>query len=137
MNKDTLVGELLGAFEQAFDFNNEMQYDATFDDEFESLPPREVAVKLSGERKNKIRASWASALIVKVFRKVVGFHFLHSGLTSIWMPLGKMDYINLGYGFFLIKFSLKEDHTRVLKGGSRFVGGHYLSIRGLEPNFRP
>ena len=72
---------------------------------------------------------------MKAFGKSVGFHFLHS-LTSMWKPSGKIDCIDLGYGFFLIKFSLKEDHARVLKGGPWFVGGHYLSIRGWEPNFR-
>ena len=128
--KETLIGELPGAFEQAFDFNHEMEFDATSDDEFDNLPPGEVVVKLSGERKNKIRASWSRALIVKVFGKSVGFHFLHSRLTSMWKPSGKMDCIDLGYGFFLIKFSLKEDHARVFKGGPWFVGGHYLSIRG-------
>lgn len=135
--KESLVGELPGAFEQAFDFNHEMEFDVTSDDKFENLPPGEVAVKLSGERKNKIRASWSRALIVKVFGKSVGFHFLRSRLTSMWKPLGKMDCIDLGYGFFFIEFSLKKDHARVLKGGPWFVGGHYLSIRGWEPNFRP
>ena len=76
--KESLVGELPGAFEQAFDFNHEMDFDAISDDEFENLPPGEVAVKLFGERKNKIRASWTRALIVKAFGKSVGFHFLHS-----------------------------------------------------------
>ena len=135
--KDTLVGELPGAFEQAFDFNNEMEYDATSDDKFENLPPGEVVVKLSGERKNKIRALWATALIVKVFGKTMGFHFLHLRLISMWKPSGKMDCIDRGHGFFLIKFSLKEDHTKVLKGGPWFVGGHYLSIKEWKPNFRP
>ena len=134
--KDTFVGELPGAFEQAFDFNNEMEYDATSNDKFENLPPGEIAVKLSGERKNKIKDSWASALIVKVFGKTMGFHFLHSRQISMWKPLGKMDCIDLGHGFFLIKFSLNEDHTKVLKGGPWFVVGHYLSIRGWELNFR-
>ena len=135
--KETLVGELPSAFEQVFYFNHEMEFNAISDEEFENLPPGEVAVKLSEERKNKIRASWSNALIVKVFGKVVGFHFLHSRLTNMWKPSGKMDCIDLGYGFFLIKLSLKEDHARVLKGGPWFVGGHYLSIRGWEPNFRP
>ena len=115
--KETLVGELPGAFEQAFDFNQEMEFDATSDDEFENLPPGEVAIKLSGERKNKIKASWSRAFIVKVFGKAVGFHFLHSRLIGMWKPSRKMDCIDLGYGFFLIKFSLQEDHDRVLKGG--------------------
>ena len=48
-----------------------------------------------------------------------------------------MDYIDLGHDFFLIKLSLKEDHSKVLKGGPWLIGGHYLSIRGWEQYFRP
>lgn len=54
--KDSLMGEILGAFDD--------------------LPPGEVAVKLSGDRKSKIKASWSSALIMKVFGRTVGYHFL-------------------------------------------------------------
>lgn len=39
--------------------------------------------------------------------------------------------------FFLVRFSLKEDYERVLKDGPWFIGGHYLSIRNWEPNFKP
>lgn len=112
-----------------------MEYEALSDDEFKNLPLGDVAVKLSGERKNKIRASWANALIVKAFGKIVGYFFLKSRLTSMWKPLGKMKCIDLGNDFFLIKFSF-EDHAKVLKGGPWFVGRHYLSIRGWEPNFK-
>ena len=48
-----------------------------------------------------------------------------------------MAYIALGHDFFLIRFSLKEDHSRVLRNGPWFVGGHYLSIRRWEANFKP
>ena len=51
--KETTVGELPGAF----DFNNMMEYEAISDDEFEGLPLGQVAIKLSRERKNKIKAS--------------------------------------------------------------------------------
>lgn len=44
--------------------------------------------------------------------------------------------ITLGNDFFLIRFSFKEDHLRVLKNGLWFVVGHYLSIRRWEPNFQ-
>lgn len=56
---------------------------------------------------------------------------------SLWKPSGRMDCVNLEKGFFLIRFSLKEDYERVLKDGPWFVGGHYLSIRNWEPNFKP
>ena len=47
-----------------------------------------------------------------------------------------MECIDLGNEFFLIRFSIVEDRARVLKAGPWFVGGHYLSIRCWEPNFR-
>ncbi|KAK9991877.1 hypothetical protein SO802_026862 [Lithocarpus litseifolius] len=47
-----------------------------------------------------------------------------------------MECVNFGQGFFLIRFLMKEDYVRVLKGGPWFIGGHYLSIRHWEPNFK-
>lgn len=36
-----------------------------------------------------------------------------------------------------MKFELVEDFDNVLKGGPWFIGGHYLTIRAWEPNFKP
>ena len=55
----------------------------------------------------------------------------------MWKPTSKMDCIALGQDFFLIRFTLNEDHSKVLRTGPWFVGGHYLSIQRWEPNFRP
>ena len=134
--KKKLVGEIPGAFKQAFDFESNMEIEIESDDEFTDLPSGEVAVKLSGERKGKVCAPWANALIVKVFDKNVGYHFLHSKLLGMWKLIGKMDCMDLGHDFFLIKFLVKEDHSKGFRGGSWFVGGHYLSIHYWEPNFR-
>ena len=113
-----------------------METEIKSNDEFTDLPPSEVAMKLSGERKGKMCAPWANAPIDKVFDKNVGYHFLHSKLLGMWKLIGKMDYVDLGHDFFLIKFSVKEDHSKGFRGGSWFVGGHYLSIHYWEPNFR-
>lgn len=43
-------------------------------EEEDGLLPGEVVVKLYGVGKAMIRASWNSALIVKVFGKMVGYH---------------------------------------------------------------
>ena len=102
--KEKLVGEIPGAFEQAFDFESNMETKIKSDDEFTDLPSGELAVKLSRKRKGKMRAPWANALIVKVFGKNVGYHFLHSKLLGMWKLIGKMDYMDLGHNFFLIKF---------------------------------
>ena len=47
-----------------------------------------------------------------------------------------MDCIDLGLDYFLIKFDLKEDVDRVLKGGPWFVGQQFLAIRQWELDFR-
>ena len=45
--------------------------------------------------------------------------------------------MDLGNGFYSIRFSLKEDMDAVLEKGSWFIGGHFLSIRPWEPSFKP
>ena len=77
------------AFEQAFSFGHTMDTKAESDDEFLELPIGEKAVKFSGSTKMRIRKPWLDALIVKVFRKTVGYHFLHSRITSMWKPMGE------------------------------------------------
>ena len=36
-----------------------------------------------------------------------------------------------------IKLYLKDDYVKILSGGPWFVSGHFLSIRGWVPNFKP
>nr|POE60755.1 hypothetical protein CFP56_44114 [Quercus suber]POF16126.1 hypothetical protein CFP56_15617 [Quercus suber] len=95
-----------------------------------------VAVKFSKEFKQHIRDPWARALIVKVYGKSVGFHFLQSKLISLWKPAGRMDCVNLGNRFFLVRLSLKEDFENVLKKCPWLIGEHFLSLWPREPNFR-
>lgn len=52
-------------------------------DEFYEPPLGEKVVRFSGNMKTKIRALWVNALIVKVFGKTVGYHFLHSRILSL------------------------------------------------------
>ena len=135
--KDKLVGEIPGAITQAFNFGDLMEDDVKSDKEVEMLRQGLVAVKFSKEFKQHIRDPWTRALIVKVYGKSVGFHFLQSKLLSLWKLAGRMDCVNLGNGFFLVRLSLKEDFENILKKGPWFIGGHFLSLRPWEPDFRP
>lgn len=67
----------------------------------------------------------------------VGFNFLHSKLLFLWKPVGRLDCVDLGHGFFLTRLSLKEDYESILKRGPWFISEHFLSIRPWEPDFRP
>ena len=135
--KDKLVGEILGAFTQAFSFGELMEDDAESDEEVDNLRAGLVVVKFSKDLKQRIRTPWSKALIVKVYGRAVGLNFLHSKLLSLWKPAGRLDCVDLEHGFFLTRFSLKDDFETILKKGPWFIGEHFLSIRPWEPNFHP
>ena len=44
--------------------------------------------------------------------------------------------IDLGYDFFLVKFSTLEDYQKDLEQGQWIVGENYLSVRKWEPEFQ-
>ena len=48
----------------------------------------------------------------------------------------KMDCVNLGRDFFLIRFSSTKDYDHVLCGGPWFIGEQFLAIMLWEPYFK-
>ena len=135
--KDKVVGEIPGAYTQAFNFGDIMEDDEESDDEVEALREGLVAVKFPRELKQKIRFLWARALIVKVYRRLIGLNYIQTRLLALWKPTGRLDCVDLGYGFFLTRLTLKEDFENVLQKGPWFIGEHFLSIRPWEPDFKP
>ena len=135
--RDRLVGAIPGAYEQAFGFASSVHGDGEMDEDAADLREGCVAIGLSREEKQRIRAPWALSIIVKTFGRKVGFMFLSSKVRALWNPLGRMDCIDIGHDYFLLKFELQSDLDNVLKGGPWFVGQHFLAIRQWEPDFRP
>ncbi|XP_030934168.1 uncharacterized protein LOC115959762 [Quercus lobata] len=133
--KDSLVGDIPGAYEQAFKFNKEWEEGYESEDDMEPLTEGMAEVKLSKETKARIRAPWLKALIVKVYGRSVGFHYLTFKLNALWKPTAKMDCVTMGKGFFLIRFSSSDDFDVVLRGGPWFLGEYFLAIKPWEPYF--
>ena len=103
------------------------------DDELEDLVEGMVDVRLSKETKSHIRAPWAKALIVKVYGRTVGYNYLTFKLNTLWKPIAKMDCVDLGKDYFLIKFSENSDYDKVRPW---FTGEHFLAIKPWEPYFK-
>nr|POF06079.1 hypothetical protein CFP56_38220 [Quercus suber] len=134
--RDTLMGEIPSAYEQAFSFERNWDDIDESHTNLEPLIEGMVEVKLSKETFSHIRAPWAKALIVKVYGRTVGFNYLTFKINALWKPLAKLDCVNLGKDFFLIRFSSSDDYDKVLKGGPWFVGEHFLAIKRWEPYFK-
>ena len=113
--KESLVGEMPGAYEQAYVTDYEMEAEVDSDDEESNPKAGVIAMNLPGERKASIRAKWTKALIVKVVGRTLGYQFLFSKLMALWKPSGRLDCIALGKDFFLTRFSLKEDYAKCFR----------------------
>lgn len=123
-----MVGDIPGAYVQAFNFTEQMEADEDSDSETSDLRDGLIAIKFSKEFKSRIRSPWSKPLIVKVYGRSVGFSFLHGRLLSLWKPVGKIDCVDLDKEFFLVRFSTREDCEVVLRN-PWFIGENFLSIR--------
>ena len=115
--KDSLLGDIPSAYAQAFRFERVDEPKMELDTKLDELVEGMVDVKLSQETKSRMRAPWTKALIVKVYGRTVGYSYLTFKLTTLWKPVAKMDCVDLGKDFYLIKFSEDSDYDKVLRGG--------------------
>ncbi|KAK7825615.1 hypothetical protein CFP56_032973 [Quercus suber] len=65
--RDSLAGDIPGAYAQAFSFDRIVEDDVDSDSDLDDIVEGMVDVHLSKETKARMRAPWAKALIVKVF----------------------------------------------------------------------
>ena len=84
--KDSLVGDIPGAYEQAFRYEKVWDEGEDSDIDIEPLVEVMAEIKLSKETKARIREPWSKALIVKVFGRTVGFSYLTSKINALWNP---------------------------------------------------
>ena len=113
-----------------------MDEEAESDEDDDELCEGMAELKVFSKEKARIRAPWSQSIIVKAFGKSVGFVYMSSKLRTMWNPSGRIDCVDIGHDFFLIKFELQIDLDEVLKKGPWFVGQQFLAIRQWEPEYK-
>ena len=75
---------------------------------------------------------------MEVFGRTVGFSYLTFKINALWKPVAKIDYVDLGKDYFLIRFSCNNDDDKVLwgEGGGGVAGEHFLAIKPRELYFK-
>ena len=66
----------------------DMDIDSNQDDDSDDSSP---LILLSKEDKQRIRAPWRSALIIKAFGKTLGFKYFDYKIRAIWKPQGDLQ----------------------------------------------
>ena len=85
-------------------------------------------IHLTPELKNQLAGPWKTSIILKLMGRPLGYRALQIRLAGIWHPTGTMHLMDLGYGFFIMRFEVLKDYHHALTDGPWFVGEQYLHV---------
>ncbi|GLT60148.1 hypothetical protein SLA2020_329290 [Shorea laevis] len=85
----------------------------------------------------RLCSPWKNAVIIKLLGKSVHYNILHSRLLKEWRTENDFEVIDVGLGYYIVKFSSPQDCSTVLTGGPYKLFGHYLAVQPWEPGFHP
>ena len=94
-------------------------------------------IQLTPELKRKLAGPWQTSIILKLMGRPLRYRALQTKLASIWRPSGMTHFIDIGYGFFIMRFDETKDYHHALMDGPWFVGDQYLHVQAWEANFHP
>ncbi|XP_057443213.1 uncharacterized protein LOC130735131 [Lotus japonicus] len=83
----------------------------------------------------EMSAPWKEALVVTLLGKTLGYRTMKNKLANVWRLDGDFDMIDVGNGFYMVKFDIKEDKEKVVNGGPWMVFNHYLAVSTWSPKF--
>lgn len=99
---------------------NTLGLDADSDEEEMDLDPPKtksrIKVEFSKEHLKRIRQQHKGYLIIKLLGQNIGFKALMDRITHLWSLEGLFNPVDLGLGFYLIRFESKSDYNKVYTG---------------------
>ena len=84
---------------------------------------------------NNLCISWYDSLITKLLGKSIGFFQMKSRLRGVWKQSGDFELMDINNGFFMVKFNIKDQITKVINRGSWMLFYHYLAVCNWSSDF--
>ena len=78
---------------------------------------------------------WCDSLIVKLLGKNIGYTQMNIRLKKVWNYAKGFELMDVGHGFFMVKFNQEMDRMKVMNGGPWMIFDHYLNVRTWSPSF--
>ena len=100
----------------------------------DSRPP---SVSFTKEAKSCLAEPYKEAIVIKVLDKHYGYTALMHKLRIVWRIKGGFDLLDVGFGYFLVKFDIAADREKVILGGPWLIDGHYVAVKPWDVDFRP
>ncbi|CAL5387980.1 unnamed protein product [Camellia sinensis] len=84
----------------------------------------------------KVREPWRKCLIVSLLGKTIGYKLFMAKVTKIWDLQGDFEALVIRHGFFIVKFDMMEDYTKVFSSGPWVALDHYVTVRRWQQEFK-
>ncbi|KAH0633409.1 hypothetical protein KY284_036195 [Solanum tuberosum] len=109
----------------------------SFHDEQENHQNHPNFIPITSADKLRLYAPWRLALIIKLVGKKIGYIYLQNRLQTLWQPSEKINLIDLGEEFYLIKLTRSKNFEKILHKGPWFIGSQFIFVRKWKPKFNP
>ncbi|KAL7192728.1 hypothetical protein ACSBR2_024529 [Camellia fascicularis] len=93
-------------------------------------------VKLPTGLLKKVREPWKKYLIVRLLGRHIGYNLFVNRMRKLWNLQADFETLDIGNGFFIVKFEMMEDYSKVFTGGPWVVLDRYVTVRKWQPNFK-
>lgn len=114
--------------------------DSDSEDDMESEEPIQtvsrIRIDFSKEHLKRIRSNWKGCLTVKLLGRNIDFKVLMDRVTKLWNLEGLFTPMDVGLGFYIIRFESKADYHKVYTGGPWIIQDHYLTVQKWYSDFR-
>lgn len=83
-----------------------------------------------------LRSPWKKSLIIQAvgYKKLI--RDIKFRLQRIWKTKETLEVIDLGQGFYIVRFSVPEEYILALGRGPWFIFKYHLDITQWRPNFK-
>lgn len=124
------IDKRIAEFDISDDEEDEMESEEAF--------PTKSRIKINfpKEKLKRIRQQYRGCLIIKLLGKNIGYKIFMDKISRLWSLEGLFVPIDLGLGFYLIRFETKADYTKVYTGGPWIIQDHYLTVRKWHNDYR-
>lgn len=94
-------------------------------------------IYIPNEIHDKLCLPWKNSVFIKLLENPINFFTLRAILQRDWKTASDSDIIDIGLGYYVVRFRNAEDCEKVLTGGPYKIYDHYLVVQPWEPNFQP
>ncbi|KAL7184074.1 hypothetical protein ACSBR2_026279 [Camellia fascicularis] len=95
-----------------------------------------LVIKIPAGLLKKVREPWQKCLIVRILGKNIGYKLFVNRMRKLWNPQADFETLDIGHGFFIVKFEMMEDYSKVYMGGPWVMMDRYVTVRKWQADFK-